>query len=768
MIDLFRPFVAPGAREALAGVLTPDPTTGRLYIGQGKVVDNFERALQTFLVSEREVLTTNSCTSALDLAFHLCDLVPSSDDYDPAAGGVVSTPMTCVSYLTPVLLADGTTMPIGQIVHQRLTPDVLSYDTHTGRFVSRKVTGWTKLKVRADQWRRLTHEAARGSRGYGGRRGIWITGDHRLWTERGFVAVDDLGVSDCIATNERAAYGTLNGVIDGMLLGDGFMRRGERGRARLLFAHAAKQGAWVDLKRAVLGAFEPTTQYKAAYKQSGMALTIAVPAGTFWDEQYDRWYPRGRKIIPRDVEISPALLATWYLDDGCRERNRAVFCTEGFDDDSVLFVAERLREFGIFPTLVRHRGGGLRLYVGNGGYGQEEHYSAERFFTYIGPYVPAAMRYKVPDWAPSYDGSRWFEDGGVTNLYARPIVEACEPPVSEKPGSAYCIEVDETHTFVAGGMVLSNCSASNSPIVTRGGRIYWADVDPLTGLIDPKDVGELVRSADRAVRAVVAVDWGGHLVDYQQLRQEMGDEAVPIVQDAAHSFGATAGGVPFLATPQHGDFVAFSFQAIKHLTTGDGGALVCPDQKQTDRARLLRWYGLDRRSSQSYRCEQNISEAGYKYHMNDIAASIGLVNLPYVEHHIDQHRANANYYGAALHGLRGVILHPSLKDGDAISLDSTWWLFTILVSDRDSFQVFMAERGVETSQVHARNDHHTAFEEAEAYRPRHLPGLEFFAAHQVSIPVGWWLLPDELDYIMSCVQEWSRRYGRDLEPPERR
>src|SRR5439155_15332209 len=92
-----------------------------------------------------------------------------------------------------------------------------------------------------------------------------------------------------------------------------------------------------------------------------------------------------------------------------------------------------------------------------------------------------------------------------------------------------------------------------------------------------------------------------------------------------------------------GDYVCWSFQAIKHLTTGDGGALL-PPAEQLERGRLLRWYGLDRRSTESFRCCQNIREAGYKYHMNDIAASIGLENLPHAERLVSIHRSNAAWY----------------------------------------------------------------------------------------------------------------------------
>jgi len=194
-----------------------------------------------------------------------------------------------------------------------------------------------------------------------------------------------------------------------------------------------------------------------------------------------------------------------------------------------------------------------------------------------------------------------------------------------------------------GDVVISTpmtCTATNTMIVNRGAKILWADVDPLTGLIDPTSVAQLIDTWGVDFRAILAVDWGGRLCDYDALKAAAG--GIPVIEDAAH----VAGGQSW---ESRGDCVAFSFQAIKHLTTGDGGALIVPAVER-DRARLLRWYGLDRESSASFRCDQRITEAGYKYHLNDIAASIGLANLPHTEWVVDLHREHARAYDWALAG----------------------------------------------------------------------------------------------------------------------
>jgi perosamine synthetase len=273
------------------------------------------------------------------------------------------------------------------------------------------------------------------------------------------------------------------------------------------------------------------------------------------------------------------------------------------------------------------------------------------------------------------------------------------------------------------------CTATNGVIVNRRASIVWADVHPETGLISAEDVE---RKITPRTKAIMAVDWGGRPCDYEHLKSF----GIPVIEDAAHSLLAKIDGESIAR--RGGDYVAWSFQAIKHLTTGDGGALLAPPE-QMERARLLRWYGLDRRSSESFRCSQDIEEAGFKYHMNDIAAAIGLANLELARQNVYAHRLNASTYSEVL----------SAEE----DWESSWWLYTVLVDDRDHFIREMAERGIEASPVHSRNDHHRAFR----FDSGPLPGVDYFASHEVAVPVGWWLDEDDLERICDGLETLVRR-----------
>ncbi|MHC4912525.1 MAG: DegT/DnrJ/EryC1/StrS family aminotransferase, partial [Planctomycetota bacterium] len=147
-------------------------------------------------------------------------------------------------------------------------------------------------------------------------------------------------------------------------------------------------------------------------------------------------------------------------------------------------------------------------------------------------------------------------------------------------------------------------------------------------------------------KAIMCMDWGGYPCELDELSTIAAEHGIKLIEDACHAFGSTYHGKP---TGSHSDFSCFSFQAIKHLTTVDGGALVCKSKADCERGRLLRWYGIDRNAKcKDLRCEADISEYGYKFHMNDVTAVIGLEQLRYVGEVIEKHRANAKWYDKAL------------------------------------------------------------------------------------------------------------------------
>jgi dTDP-4-amino-4,6-dideoxygalactose transaminase len=287
------------------------------------------------------------------------------------------------------------------------------------------------------------------------------------------------------------------------------------------------------------------------------------------------------------------------------------------------------------------------------------------------------------------------------------------------------------------------CMATNTSIVQNRARIVWADVDPLTGNIDPDEIEPLINDK---TRAIMMVHWGGSPCDIDRICEIGRANGIPVIEDAAHALGSTYRGRPI---GQHSDFVAFSFQAIKQVTTVDGGCLVCKQPQDGSRGRLLRWYGIDRtlRENIDLRCEIDVAEAGYKFHMNDVAAAIGRENLKHLDWILMRHRDNARFYDAAFRGTNNVRVAPENPDGA-----SAYWVYTIHVANRDELIQELRKQGIGASKVHARNDTHSAF--AESLRP--LPGCEEFNRTHLCIPVGWWVSEADRGRVADAVIRFAR------------
>ena len=290
------------------------------------------------------------------------------------------------------------------------------------------------------------------------------------------------------------------------------------------------------------------------------------------------------------------------------------------------------------------------------------------------------------------------------------------------------------------------CTASNWPILANNLKIKWVDIDPETLNMDLED---LERKMTPKTKAIMGVHWGGYPLDLDKIRDIRNrfrgkhGWAPSLIEDGAHAFGTKYKG-KYLGN--HGNFVMNSLQAIKHITSIDGGLLHCPYEELYERAKLLRWYGIDRnpKGRTDFRCEADIAEWGFKFHMNDICASVGIENFKHMNELVSKHKTNAAYYDKHLQNVKGVTL---LKREEGF--ESVFWIYSLLVEDRAGFYKHMEQCGITASQVHERNDKHSCVAEFKT----DLPNLEKTIGKVVNIPVGWWVTNEQREYIVNCIKK---------------
>lgn len=290
------------------------------------------------------------------------------------------------------------------------------------------------------------------------------------------------------------------------------------------------------------------------------------------------------------------------------------------------------------------------------------------------------------------------------------------------------------------------CFATNAAILANDCKIKWIDTDNSTANVSIEDIRNKL---NYNTKIVYIVHWGGYPVDLDALKvlQEEHNEKYgykfKIIEDCAHSFGAEYKNKKL---GNHGNICVFSLQAIKHLTTGDGGIIILPNEKLYERAKLIRWFGIDRDkrnyNRKDFRMENDILEWGYKFHMNDINATIGLYNIPHIDSLLEKNRYNYEYLYNGLKNLKKVILFENKDDRKTSA-----WLFTMKVINKNEFIDFMKINGIMTSQVHNRNDINTCVSEFKC----DLPNVTELENKLICIPVGWWLKKEDLDYILDKI-----------------
>ncbi len=276
---------------------------------------------------------------------------------------------------------------------------------------------------------------------------------------------------------------------------------------------------------------------------------------------------------------------------------------------------------------------------------------------------------------------------------------------------------------------------TNMAIKHAGAKIVWADVDPKNGNILPESIAEKITER---TKAIMAVHYGGVPAALEKIRAIAENHGIPVIEDAAHALGARYGGVPI---GSHSEYVMFSLQAIKHMTTVDGGMLTCADADDLRKGRLIRWFGIDR---QAERTSVDVEIVGYKYHMNNVNATIGLVQLDYIQEVIDRHIANGRFFDRELKGIPGLEL--CAWDPQA---EPSYWFYTVLVEDRGRFCRLLAEHGIGHSQSHRRNDLHSVFAESHC----ELPGLDDFYGRMIHLPCGWWLSDEDRQYMVDTIKK---------------
>ncbi len=281
--------------------------------------------------------------------------------------------------------------------------------------------------------------------------------------------------------------------------------------------------------------------------------------------------------------------------------------------------------------------------------------------------------------------------------------------------------------------------ATNTAILEQYAKPVFADVDYNTGNINPQDIEHRIT---KRTKAIVCVHNIGYPCDLNELREIAQTHNLALIEDCAHAIGATYRG-EFIGSSS--EFACFSFAAVKHITTGDGGMFATKNSQVYDAAVRRSWFGVDRskRDALTGAFTSDVVESGFKMRLNGFLSAMGREQLRYLDDILEQRREKARIYSEELEGVKGVTKLVYSRDRQ-----SAYFLYPIHVERRRRFVETIHLKGIEVNVQSYRNDQFSVFGKPR----RDLPDTERIDRDFICLPIHEDLTPEDQHYVIGAVK----------------
>jgi perosamine synthetase len=303
------------------------------------------------------------------------------------------------------------------------------------------------------------------------------------------------------------------------------------------------------------------------------------------------------------------------------------------------------------------------------------------------------------------------------------------------------------------------CATANA-VLYQGADVKFVDIDEKTLNIDPDLIEEKIT---KHTKAIMPVDFRGHPANLPKIKEIADKYNLKIIEDAAHSIGSTythKGKKHYCGDGIHADFCTYSFHPVKHITTGEGGAILTNDEEQYHKLSLLRKHGIDRREemfSEKDRIGSWIYEMdalGFNYRITDFQAALGISQLKKLNAIKDRRREIVNYYNEHFTGMDELIL--PYEDE---SVDSNFHLYILRIKDNPRFDRYdlytYLQRMNYQPMVHYIPVHLLGYYKRRyGYKRGDFPVTEHFYDRAVSIPLYPSLTDEEVEKVVENIKSF--------------
>ena len=290
-------------------------------------------------------------------------------------------------------------------------------------------------------------------------------------------------------------------------------------------------------------------------------------------------------------------------------------------------------------------------------------------------------------------------------------------------------------------------STSNAALYL-GAKPVFSDVEIETGNID---VLKVENKINEKTKLVVPVHYSGNPVKLKELHEITEKHGLDMIEDAAHAIGANYGG-KIIGSCQYSSMAIFSFHPVKHITTGEGGAVLTNDEDYYERLMMFRSHGISKdhfsnKSDGDWYYEMKY--LGYNYRMTDIQAALGLSQLKKLKEFVKRRRKIARIYEETFVG------NPYFQTINCNNNESSYHLFSILLNDeyknkKSKIFIKLKDEGLGV-QVHYIPVYLHPYYKNLGYKPGSCPVAEDFYQREISIPIYPAMSDEDVDNVIKIL-----------------
>ena len=367
-------------------------------------------------------------------------------------------------------------------------------------------------------------------------------------------------------------------------------------------------------------------------------------------------------------------------------------------------------------------------------------------------FKPSVGQEELDNIKDAFDRS-WIGLGPKVNEFEQKWAEfiGCEVAIGLNSATAALHLALASFRFPEGKKVLVpslTFSATASAILYNRLIPVFVDSDPVTlGM----SLADMKRKYDEHCVAVIPVHYCGHPVPMDELMPWARKKSLKVIEDCAHTSGSKYKGTPL---GLWGDIGCFSFEEKKLMTTGDGGMICSNYPELLKDIKAMRWVGIDKdnwKTAQAYVDTNHdamhwfyeVNTLGYKYNMNDLAASIGLAQLNKL-HRMNQRRSDIiKMYMKGIAGIEGI--EPLLPYNPE---NYVYQMFGIRAEKRDELMIYLKSKGIATGC------HYTPLHMQPLFEPftGNCPFIEKEVDKLITLPLHADLTNDEVKYVIEALR----------------